>query len=63
MKIKKFAITVFSVIFIAFTLISFFAYDKSSSVNMICEENSYAQKYAKKHIIKESERNEDFKFF
>ena len=62
MKIKKLAITVFSVIFIAFTLISFFAYDKSSSVNMICEENSYAQKYAKKHnidykIISDSDKN------
>lgn len=73
MKIKRLAVTVFSVLFVAFTLISFFAYDKSSSVSIVCEDKSYAEKYAKLHnidykILSDSDKNiglvnlDDFKY-
>ena len=73
MKIKRLAVTVFSVLFVAFTLISFFAYDKSSSVSIVCEDKSYAEKYAKHHnidykILSDSDKNiglvnlDDFKY-
>lgn len=73
MKIKRLAITVFSVLFVAFTLISFFAYDKSSSVPIVCEDKSYAEKYAKLHnidykVLSDSDKNiglvnlDDFKY-
>ena len=62
MKIKRLAITIFTVLFVAFTLISFFAYDKSSSVSIVCEDKSYAEKYAKLHnidykILSDSDKN------
>ncbi|MDY6059328.1 MAG: hypothetical protein SPI76_03170 [Candidatus Fimenecus sp.] len=73
MKIKRLAITIFTVLFVAFTLISFFAYDKSSSVSIVCEDKSYAEKYAKLHnidykILSDSDKNiglvnlDDFKY-
>lgn len=73
MKIKRLAITIFTVLFVAFTLVSFFAYDKSSSVPIVCEDKSYAQKYAKHHnidykILSDSDKNiglvnlDDFKY-
>lgn len=62
MKIKRISIIIFTVLFVSLTAISFFAYDKSSNVDIICEEGSYAYKYAKKHNIEyktiaDSERN------
>ncbi len=73
MKIKRVPIVVFTVLFVAAVLISFFAYDNSSSVNIICEKDSYSEKYAKKHnidykLISDSDKNiglvnlDDFKY-
>ena len=43
MKTKRLAIAIFAVIFVAVTAISFFAYDKSTAVGIICEKDSYAE--------------------
>lgn len=51
MKTKRLAIAIFAVIFVAVTAISFFSYDKSTAVGIICEKDSYAEKYAQKHNI------------
>lgn len=49
MKVKKLAISVFAVIFVLFTAVSFFAYNNSMSINISTESGSFAQSYAKKH--------------
>ena len=51
MNVKKLAIAVFAAIFVVITAISFLAYDKSASIGIVCEKDSYAEKYAKKHNI------------
>lgn len=63
MKVKKLAISVFAVIFVLFTAVSFFAYNNSTSINISTESGSFAQSYAKKHnmnctVISDSEQDE-----
>ena len=63
MKVKKLAISVFAVIFVLFTAVSFFAYNNSTSINISTESGSFAQSYAKKHnmnctVISGSEQDE-----
>ena len=62
MNVKRLAITVFAAIFVVITAISFLAYDKSASIDIVCEKGSYAEEYAKKHnieyeIIADSEKD------
>ena len=62
MKVKKLAISVFAVIFVLFTAVSFFAYNNSTSINISTESGSFAQSYAKKHnmnctVISDSEQD------
>ncbi len=63
MKVKKLAISIFAVIFVLFTAVSFFAYNNSTSINISTESGSFAQSYAKKHnmnctVISDSEQDE-----
>lgn len=62
MKVKKIAISVFAIIFVLFTAVSFFAYNNSTSINISTESGSFAQSYAQKHnmnctVISDSEQD------
>lgn len=51
MNAKKLSVSIFLIIFVLFGAISAIVYDKSSSVDIICYDGSYAQEYAEKHNI------------
>lgn len=51
MNAKKISISIFLILFVLFGAVSAIVYDKSDSVEIICYENSYAEKYAEEHKL------------
>ncbi len=63
MKFKKLIITIVSILFVCYLTVSALFYNASSSVTILCEKGSYAEKYAKENnvnctLITDSQKDE-----